>query len=167
MKPLTTPIDPWRAARATQAHRVHALCTEDRSAFTLSGGGAVLRHLPWPVPAGQRDRLERVCQYVLRPPMGSERVALTQDEHVRLQLRQPWTDGTTHLVFDPIAFLGRLAVLVPRPRVSLVLYHGVIAPQSSWRALIVPRGADRRAGGGGTASPHAGYRWAELMRRNV
>ena len=29
---------------------------------------------------------------------------------------------TTHVVFDPIEFLGRLAVLVPRPRVNLILY---------------------------------------------
>jgi len=54
-------------------------------------------------------------------------------------------------VFDPIAFLGRLAVLVPRPRVNLVLYHGVLAPRSSWRALIVPR---RPTDAPGAEAPH-------------
>jgi hypothetical protein len=29
--------------------------------------------------------------------------------------------GRTHLLFDPVEFLGRLAVLVPRPRVNLIL----------------------------------------------
>jgi hypothetical protein len=52
---------------------------------------------------------------------------------VRLQLRQPWADGTTYLVFDPLEFLGRLAVLVPRPRVNLLLYHGVLGPRAAWR----------------------------------
>jgi hypothetical protein len=65
------------------------------------------------VPAGQRERLERVCRYVLRPPVTQERIHLTDEGQVRLQLRQPWRDGTTDIVFDPVEFLGRLAVLVP------------------------------------------------------
>jgi ribosomal protein S27AE len=70
------------------------------------------------IPAGQRDRLERVCRYALRPPVTSERLALTADGQVRLALRHAWADGTTHVLFDPVELLGRLAVLVPRPRVN-------------------------------------------------
>ncbi len=73
------------------------------------------------VPAGQRERLERVCRYVLRPPVTSERLGLTPDGRVRLALKHPWADGTTHAVFDPVEFLGRPAVLVPRARVNLIL----------------------------------------------
>ncbi|OFW29482.1 MAG: hypothetical protein A3H97_00960 [Acidobacteria bacterium RIFCSPLOWO2_02_FULL_65_29] len=51
---------------------------------------------------------------------------MTGAGQVLLQFRQPWRDGTTHLVFDPVEFLGRLAVLVPRPRINLILYHGVL-----------------------------------------
>jgi hypothetical protein len=68
------------------------------------------------VPEGQRERLERMCRYALRPPVSGDRVCVTGDGQVLLQLRHPWIDGTTHLVFDPLEFLGRLAVLVPRPR---------------------------------------------------
>ncbi len=39
--------------------------------------------------------------------------------------------GTTDIVFEPVEFLGRLAVLVPRPRINLLLYHGV-----RWAALM-------------------------------
>lgn len=52
------------------------------------------------VPAEHRGRLERRCRYALR---------------------QPWRDGTTDVVFDPVEFLARLAVLVPRPRINLIL----------------------------------------------
>jgi hypothetical protein len=45
---------------------------------------------------------------------------------VRPSLRQPWSDGTTDLIFTPISLLERLAVLVPRPRINLVLYFGVL-----------------------------------------
>jgi hypothetical protein len=79
------------------------------------------------VPAGHRARLERVCRYALRPPVTGERVSVDADGQVVLHLRHPWADGTTHLRFGPTAFLERLAVLVPRPRVNLVLYFGVLA----------------------------------------
>jgi hypothetical protein len=31
-------------------------------------------------------------------------------------------------VFDAVELLGRLAVLVPRPQMNLILYHGVLGP---------------------------------------
>jgi hypothetical protein len=138
------------------------------------------------VPAGQRERLERVCRYALRPPVARERLSVTGTGQVRLHLRQPWADGTTHLIFDPVEFLGRLAVLVPRPRINLLLYHGVLGPRAAWRAAVVPHEAmppgegEPRAedstgqGGDGDAdanTPEAdrqharGRLWADLMRR--
>lgn len=83
------------------------------------------------MPAGQRDRLERVCRLALRPPVTDERLRIGADGQVVLQPRHPWGDGTTHLVFAPTAFLERLAVRVPRPRVNLLLYHGVLAPRAA------------------------------------
>lgn len=120
------------------------------------------------IPAGQRDRLERVCRYALRPPLAGDRLHLTGTGDVALEFRRPWSDGTTHLVFAPVAFLARLAVLVPRPRVNLVLYYGLLAPRAAWRAAVVPTPSpvvtespesDTRPGGG------RGWRWADLMRR--
>ena len=91
------------------------------------------------VPAGHRERLKRLCRYALRSPVAQERIHLTDDGQLRLQLRQPWRDGTTDVVFDPVEFLARLAVLVPRPRINLILYHGVLAPRAAWRADVVRR----------------------------
>jgi len=76
--------------------------------------------------------------------------------------------------FTPTAFLERLAVLVPRPRVNLVLYHGLLAPRAAWRAEVVPGAAP-----GATTTPSVdepasdmmrrrsarGASWADLMRR--
>jgi hypothetical protein len=94
-------------------------------------------HAALVVPAGQRARLERVCRYALRPPVATERLARTADGQVWLRLRAPWRDGTTGFLFDPMDFLGRLAVLVPRPRVNLMLYYGVLGARSAWRADVV------------------------------
>lgn len=73
--------------------------------------------------------------------MAGDHLHRTAAGDVALQLRRPWDDGTTQLVFAPIAFLARLAVLAPRPRVNLVLYHGVLAPRAAWRAAVVPAAA--------------------------
>jgi len=92
------------------------------------------------VRAGQRDRLERVCRYALRPPLAQERLHQTREGEIWLTLRHRWADGTTHLRFDPLELLERLAVLTPRPRVNLIFYYGVLAPRAAWRAALV-RGA--------------------------
>jgi hypothetical protein len=40
-----------------------------------------------------------------------------------------------------LELLEKLAALIPRPRINLVLYHGVLAPHSDWRARVVTNGA--------------------------
>jgi hypothetical protein len=50
------------------------------------------------------------------------------------------SSGTTHLVMSPLEFIRRLAALVPRPRLHLVRFHGVLALEArpregpAWRA---------------------------------
>jgi hypothetical protein len=57
------------------------------------------------VPAGHRDRLERLCRYALRPPLAQERLHMTREGEIWLALRHRWADGTTHLRFDPLELL--------------------------------------------------------------
>jgi len=107
---------------------------------------------------------------------------VTGDGRVRLELRHAWRDGTTALVFDPVEFLGRLAVLVPRPRINLLLYHGVLGPRSAWRAEVVPHQTTEAGGDAGGKDVDAeqareadpverarrrahGQCWASLMAR--
>ncbi|MCH7749526.1 MAG: transposase [Acidobacteria bacterium] len=133
------------------------------------------------VPAGQRERLERVSRYALRPPVAQDRLSLTPEGQVRLRLGRRWSDGTTHLLFDPVELLERLAVLTPRPRINLILYHGVLAPRAAWRSLVVGFGAPVSPGevavadgssnqsvGDGNGAPRrrvGGRLWADLMAR--
>ena len=126
------------------------------------------------VRAGARDRLERLCRYALRPAVGQERLRMSPEGQVVLELRRRWANGTTHLVFDSVELLERLAALVPRPRINLVLYHGVLAPRAAWRSEIVPaQGADDSSGSGTSGEcrhERVGRRpnwdWAELMERS-
>jgi len=69
----------------------------------------------------------------------------TADGRVLLTLKTKWTGGTTALLFEPMELLERLAALTPRPRISLVLHDGVLAPHSRWRARAVGSGRDTPA----------------------
>ena len=56
-----------------------------------------------------------------------------------LKLKTPWRDGTTHMVMSPLEFMQRLAALVPRPKLHLIRFHGVLAPNAKLRAQVVPQ----------------------------
>jgi hypothetical protein len=122
------------------------------------------------VRAGNRARLERLCRYTLRPPIADARLRVDAEGHIWVTLRHPWADGTTHLRFEPVALLERLAVLVPRPRINLILYYGVLAPRAAWRVAVVSSAgsawSDVPVADTSTAARcRRGYLWAELMRR--
>jgi hypothetical protein len=92
------------------------------------------------VEAYERRRLERLCRYIARPALSDERIQVNAAGQVELELKTPWRDGTTHLVMSPLEFMQRLAALVPRPRLHLIRYHGVLAPNANLRARVVPQG---------------------------
>jgi hypothetical protein len=69
-------------------------------------------------------------------PIAPERLHLTPEGQVILDLRHRWADGTTYLMFEPQALLERLASLTPRPRINLLLYYGVLGARSAWRSRI-------------------------------
>jgi hypothetical protein len=47
-----------------------------------------------------REHLEQLCRYLLRPAVAQDRLRLTEDGRVVLELKAKWTDGTSHLVFE-------------------------------------------------------------------
>ena len=57
-----------------------------------------------------------------------ERLSVDGDGLVMLELKRAFTDGTTHVLFEPEDFIARLAALVPRPRAHLLRYHGLFIP---------------------------------------
>ncbi len=77
--------------------------------------------------------------------LSDERVQLNDAGQVELKLKTPWRDGTTHLVMSPLEFMQRLAALVPRPRLHLIRFQGVLAPSAKLRALVVPQGPPAQA----------------------
>jgi hypothetical protein len=89
--------------------------------------------------ADDRHALEQLCRYITRPALANERVQTNVAGQVVLKRKTAWRNGTTHLIMSPLEFMQRLAALVPRPRLHLIRFHGVLAPNAKLRAQVVPQ----------------------------
>lgn len=121
--------------------------------------------------AQDRRKLERLCRYITRSGVSEKRLAITTYGKVRYQLKTPYRDGTTHVIFEPLDFIARLAALVPKPRVNLTRFHGVFAPNSRHRVTItstkrnkakhaLPPGQEKTL-----AEKHQSMTWAQRLKR--
>ena len=79
----------------------------------------------------------------------------------------------SHHVMTPMEFMQRLAALVPRPRLHLIRFHGVLAPNAKLRKAVVPVpptavATPAQEGDGATkpaGSAQRRMRWAQLLKR--
>jgi Putative transposase/Transposase zinc-binding domain len=120
-------------------------------------------HADVAMAARRRDQLEKLCRYIVRPPLAVARLTESTGGQLLYHFRRPWRDGSTALLLDPLELLERLAALVPPPRRPLLAYHGVLAPRARWRSAIVPppAPADAQAAAPGPRR----WPWARLLRR--
>ena len=138
--------------------------TRNVAGFSLHAGVAA--------KANQRDKLERLCRYITRPAISEKRLSLTNQGKVRYELKTPYRDGTTHVIFEPVDFIAKLAALVPKPRVNLTRFHGVFTPNSKHRARLTPakRGKDSQKVTEGQdektpAQRHVAMTWTQRLKR--
>jgi hypothetical protein len=85
------------------------------------------------------------------------------------QLKTPYSDGTTHVIFEPLDFIAKLAALVPKPRLNLTRFHGVFAPNSKYRVTVTPakrsKGNQAKAQGDKTSEQrHKTMTWAQQQK---
>ncbi|MGB5707046.1 MAG: IS91 family transposase [Arenicellales bacterium] len=134
--------------------------------FSLHAGVAAQAH--------QRSKLERLCRYISRPAVSTERMALTNQGNIRYTLKTPYRDGTTHIILEPLDFMARLAALIPKPRVNLTRFHGVfvrggLPPNSALRKQITPKARCKpTAESDDLKSPaqrRAAMSWAQRLKR--
>lgn len=117
--------------------------------------------------ADQRKQLERLCRYITRPALANERLSRNGKGQVVLKLKSPYRDGTTHIVMHPQEFMQRLAALVPRPRLHLIRFHGVLAPNAKLRAAVIPQPVQKDSvpAHEDTHGQAARMSWARLLKR--
>ncbi len=126
-------------------------------------------HAATRIAADDRPGLEKLLRYVARPPLAAGRLRILDAGTLSFALKTPWDDGTSHLILTPHELLEKLAALVPPPRVNLIRYHGVLAPNAPDRDKIVPQRVASEPPGEdpGPCCHHMPQRlaWADLLRR--
>ena len=84
--------------------------------------------------ATDREGLERLCRYILRPPLAKSRMERMADGTLVVGLKRAWSDGTTSLLFSPLEFVERLVALVPPPRANQSSRPGCCT-EGFWRGM--------------------------------
>ena len=111
--------------------------TARRDGFSLHADAAVHEN--------DREGLERLCRYGLRPPLALERLTRCEDGRLRYRMKRTFSDGTRELLLEPLELLRRLCALVPPPRAHVTRYHGVFAPNARGRRALTRQGPSRRS----------------------
>ncbi|MBW9269274.1 MAG: IS91 family transposase [Candidatus Thiodiazotropha sp. (ex. Lucinisca nassula)] len=130
-------VGPQQGRKVFTLQTISSWEDDDRFAQVAKVSGFSL-HAGVAAQAWERQKLERLCRYISRPAVSEKRLSLTPSGNIRYQLKTPYSDGTTHVIFEPLDFIAKLAALVPKPRVNLTRFHGVFAPNSKYRVDVTP-----------------------------
>ena len=122
------------------------------------------------VAGSERQKLEKICRYIARPAIALERLSVNSTGQVVYSLKRPYDDGTTHIMMTPLELLEKIAAIIPRPRVHLTRFHGVLAPHYKHRKMIVPTPpqalpAAKPEPAEEPTSTKARVSWARLLKR--
>lgn len=164
-------VGPQQGRKAFMIRTIRPLDRPDPALERVAKANGFSLHAGVSCEGHQKDKRERLCRYIARPAVAVPRLSLSSTGKVLYTLKTPYRDGTTQVAFDPVDFIARLAALVPKPRVNLTRYHGVLAPNHRWRGLVTPakRGkgvkplsnAEVRS----AAERHAAMTWAQRLKR--
>jgi hypothetical protein len=164
-------VGPQAGRKVFSLQTLPACDPEDQVGDTVGKVAGFSLHAGVAARANERKKLERLCRYITRPAVSEQRLSLTPNGNIRYQLKTPYRDGTTHMIFEPLDFIARLAALMPKPRVNLTRFHGVFAPNSKHRALVTPakRGKGNKAEVSDEpptpAERRASMTWAQRFKR--
>ena len=179
-------IGPQQGRKVFTLQTIPAWEDADRFAQVAKESGFSL-HAGVAAQAWERQKLERLCRYISRPAVSEKRLSLSPSGNIRYQLKTPYSDGTTHIIFEPLDFMYRmygmprahgcagaviakLAALVPKPRVNLTRFHGVFAPNSNHRVDVTPakrgKGSTHHENEDKTSEQrHQAMTWAQRLKR--
>lgn len=141
---------------------------ETNEKYSIGGGvniSGFSLHANVKIPAGNRKKLEKLCRYISRGPIATERMFEMPGGDIGYKMKRPWHDGTTHVLFTPHELIEKLVALIPPPRANLVRYHGVLAPNSKWREHVVPKveSVEPKKSAPGQKVPN--MNWSEMLKR--
>lgn len=115
-----------------------------------------------------RERLEQLCRYLLRPPISEKRLKKLPGNQLLFEMKTTWGDGTRAILLTPKELIQKIVAIIPQPRIHQVRFHGILAPHAQDRSKVVPRQEPQDlAAGPNKPRRKCAHRlsWAELLRR--
>jgi hypothetical protein len=110
---------------------------ENPDPTTASNSGYSLNARVW-ISYNKRKKLEQVIRYMARGPIAQDRMTETYNNQILYKLKTPWKNGITHFSYLGLDYIARLVALIPPPKMNMIRYHGVFAPNFKHRNKIVP-----------------------------
>jgi hypothetical protein len=71
--------------------------SEQRGGERVAQANGFSLHAGVAAEANELAKLERLCRYISRPAVATERLSLSAQGHIRYALKSPYRDGTTHV----------------------------------------------------------------------
>ena len=87
-----------------------SVCVANLAEFSLYARVAEKAH--------QRNKIERLCRYIARPDGSEKSPSINPIGKIPYDLKTPYHNATTQVIFEPVDFIARLAALAPKPRVN-------------------------------------------------
>lgn len=122
-------------------------------------GGGFSVNVKARIEADDRNGLERLLRYCVRPAFALERLREIDPEHLVYESMKSGPGGDVSLLLTPMQLLDRLAALIPPPRRHRHRYIGVLAPNSLLRAAVTARAqptGEATVPAAADAAPHTG-----------
>ena len=95
-------IGPQQGRKVFTLQTISAWEEDDRFAQVTKEAGFSL-HAGVAAQVWERQKLEKLCRYVVtRPAVSEKRLSLTPSGNICYQLKTPYSDGTTHVIFEPL-----------------------------------------------------------------
>ena len=131
-------VGPQQGRKAFMIRTIRPLDTPDPGLERVAKANGFSLHAGVNCEGHQKDKRERsggvpLCRYIATPALAVPRLSLSSTGKALYTLKTPYRDGTTQVAFDPVDFIARLAAIVPKPRVNLTRFHGVLTPSYRWR----------------------------------
>jgi len=164
-------VGPQQGQKAFMIRTIRPLDRPDPGQERVAKANGFSLHAGVSCEGHQKNKRERLSRYIARPAVAVPRLSLSATGKVVYTLKTPYRDGTTQVAFEPVDFIARLAALVPKPKVNLTRYHGVLAPNHRWRGLVTPakRGKGIKSISNAEvrtpAERHAAMTWAQRLKR--
>jgi hypothetical protein len=122
--------------------KIGSLGTKGEEAFAVAHLSAILGgfslHATVFIEKDHRDRLQKLCKYLLRPPVAENRLKKLNNGEILFEMKASWGDGTRAILFSPKELIEKLVAIIPQPRIHQIRFHGILAPSATDRERVVP-----------------------------